>query len=91
MELIIKPFHGLPCELEVFTINGKAADSDDFGDIFDHNERIKEPYGCGDKHFDPKPLTKEVLDKYHITEKEYDTICNELEDKLWVGRCGWCI
>lgn len=46
--------------------------------------RIKEPYGCGDKHFDPKPSTKEVLDKYHITEKEYDTICNELEDKLWV-------
>lgn len=33
MELIIKPFHGLPCELEVFTINGKAADSDDFGEI----------------------------------------------------------
>ena len=88
MELIIKPFHGLPCELEIFTINGKAADSEDFGDVFDHNERIKEPYGCADMHFDPKPPTKEVLDKYHITEEEYDTICNELEDKLWVGRCG---
>lgn len=91
MELIIKPFHGLPCELEVFTINDKAADSEDFGDTFDHNERIKEPYGCGDMHFDPKPSTKEVLDKYHITETEYNTICNELEDKLWVGRCGWCV
>ena len=42
MELVIKPYHGLPCELEMFTINGKAADSGDFGDIFDHNERIKE-------------------------------------------------
>lgn len=60
MELIIKPYHGLPCELEIFTINGKAADSNDFGDVFDHNERIKEPYGCGDKHFDSKPPTKEV-------------------------------
>ena len=77
MELVIKPYHGLPCELEIFTINGKNADSGDFGD---HNEKIKEPYG----YFDPKPLTKEVLDKYHITEEEYDTICNELEDKLWV-------
>lgn len=91
MELVIKPFHGLPCELEIFTINGKAADGEDFGDAFDHNERIKEPHGCGDMHFDPKPLTKEVLDKYHITEEEYNIICNELEDKLWVGRCGWCI
>ena len=25
MELVIKPYHGLPCELEIFTINGKAA------------------------------------------------------------------
>ena len=90
MELVIKPYHGLPCELEIFTINGKCADSGDFGDIFDHNERIKEPYVCGDKHFDPKIPTKEVLDKYHITVEEYNTICNELEDKLWVGRCGWC-
>lgn len=75
MELVIQPYHGLPCELVVFTINGKDADSEDFGDM----------------HFDPKPSTKEVLDKYHITETEYNTICNELEDKLWVGRCGWCI
>lgn len=52
MELIIKPFHGLPCELEIFIINGKAADSEDFGDIFDHNERIKKPHGCGDKYMD---------------------------------------
>lgn len=36
MELIIKPFHSLPCHLEVFTINGKDADQDDFGDVFDH-------------------------------------------------------
>lgn len=25
MELIIKPYHGLPCELEIFTINGEDA------------------------------------------------------------------
>ena len=44
-----------------------------------------------DMHFDRRPPTKEVLDKYNITEKEYDTICDELEDKLCVGSCGWCV
>ena len=39
MELIVKPYYALPCELETFTINGKAADSSDFGDTFDHNEK----------------------------------------------------
>lgn len=32
MELVIKPFSGLPCELEIFTINGKNAYEGDFGD-----------------------------------------------------------
>lgn len=47
MELVIKPFRSLPCELEKFTINGKAANSRDFGSTFDHNEKRKS-YGCGD-------------------------------------------
>ena len=91
MELVIKPFHSLPCRLEVFTINGKDADQDDFGEAFDHNEEIREPYGCGDMHFDRKPPTQEVLDKYNITEEEYDCICGELGCELCVGSCGWCI
>ena len=90
VELIIKPFHALPCELEIFTINDKSADSSDFGDTFDHDIVRAEPYICGDMYFEPKPPTKEVLDKYNITEQEYYNICNELEDKLHVGRCGWC-
>ena len=90
MELIIKPFHALPCELEIFTINDKSADSSDFGDTFDHDIVRAEPYICGDMYFEPKPPTKEVLDKYNITEQEYYNICNELEDKLRVGSCGWC-
>ena len=39
MELIVEPYDALPCELETFTINGKVADSSDFGDTFDHNEK----------------------------------------------------
>ena len=89
MELIVEPCHALPCELETFTINGKAADSSDFGDTFDHNE--KRHYGCGDMRFEPQSPTKEVLAKYNITEEEYNKICDELEDKLCVGSCGWCV
>ena len=38
MELVIEPFNALPCELEVFTINGKKANSYDFGSTVDHKE-----------------------------------------------------
>ena len=41
MELIVEPCYALPCELETFTINGKSADSSDFGDTFDYNKRLK--------------------------------------------------
>ena len=91
MELVIKPFRSLPCRLEVFTINGKRAEQNDFGDTYDHHYEDAEPYACADIYFDPKPLTKEVLDKYNITEEEYYNICNELECKLHVGGCGLCI
>ena len=91
MELIIKPFHSLPCELEVFTINGIAANYIDFGSVFDHNEEAKESYGCGDMYFEPKLPTSDVLKHYNITVDEYNTICMELRNKLYVGKCGWCI
>ena len=91
MELIIEPFDLLPCELKIFTINGKNADSLDFGNTFDHIEGEREPYCCSNMYFEPKTSTKEILDKYNITEEEYYNICNELEDKLYVGRCGCCV
>lgn len=91
MELIIKPFHSLPCELEVFTINGIAANSMDFGDVYDHNEEAKESYGCGDMYFESKLPTSEVLQRYNITVDEYNAVCTELEKKLYVGKCGWCV
>lgn len=91
MELIIEPFHSLPCELEVFTINGIAANYRDFGDVYDHNEEAKEPYGCGDMYFEPKLPISDVLKHYNITVDEYNTICTKLENKLYVGKCGWCI
>lgn len=91
MELVIKPFQFLPCELETFTINGKKANSMDFGDTYDHDEENAEPYGCGDMYFEPKTPTKKILNKYNITEEEYYNICNELVYKLCVGSCGLCV
>lgn len=87
MELIIESCYALPCNLKVFKINGK--DQDDFGDTYD--AKNSEIYSCADMQFDPRSSIKEVLDKYNITEEEYNKICDELEDKLFVGRCGYCI
>lgn len=91
MELVIKPYRELPCRLDIFSINGKDADQEDFGEVYDHDRENAEPYGCGDMYFEPEPPTKEVLDKYGITEEEYYNICNELEYKLGIGCCGWCV
>lgn len=91
MELVIKPYRELPCRLDIFSINGKDAEQEDFGEVYDHDKESAEPYGCGDMYFEPEPPTKEVLDKYNITEEEYYYICNELEYKLSIGCCGWCV
>ena len=53
MELVIKPYRELPCRLDIFSINGKDADQEDFGEVYDH--------------------------------------CNELDYKLGIGCCGWCV
>ena len=66
MELKIKTHHALPCRTEVFTINGKSAEQNDFGDTYDHHHEDAEPYACADMHFDSKPPTKEVWMVYLI-------------------------
>lgn len=79
------------CGLRDFEINDIEADYDDFGEKRDHDRENAEDYGCGNMRFDSKPLTKDILDKYGITETEYYEICNDLEDALSFGRCGWCV
>ena len=91
MELIVEPCYALPCELETFTINGKSANSFDFGETFDHINEEKEVYGCCNMYFEPNPPAREILHKYNITEEEYYKICSELEDKLYIGHCEWCV
>ena len=94
MELVIEPFDALPCVLKIFTINGKDADSYDFGSTVDHKEECDDEiadYGCYNRYFESEPPTEEVLHKYNITEEEYYKICDELENKLYVGSCEWCV
>lgn len=91
MKLVIEPMNTLPCRLEVFAINGKNANQNDFVYAYDHDIENAETDTCSDMQLEFKFITKEILDKYNITEEEYRVICYELECKLCVGSCGWCI
>lgn len=91
MQLVIKTYDAL-CSTKIFTINGKAADSSDFGHSEDVSPETAEDYDycCGDRQFLPQESTPEVLARYNINEAEYQQICNELQNKLSWGSCGWC-
>lgn len=78
------------CYTPVFKINGIYADSDDFGEKYDHSPGTADDYCCGDMRFDQKAPDDKVLTKYGIDELEYWTIANKLADGLSFGACGWC-
>jgi len=91
MEIVIKPYHALPCELQEFEINGIRADKKEFGESGDYDIANAEEYGCGCYRFVAnRRYTQEILDKYNITPFEYQDICDKLEKELFVGQCGWC-
>lgn len=77
------------CYLAIFTINGINAAEDDFGHHIDIDTEAADDYCCGNMQFIPKESTEEVLNKYEITQAEYEQICKEL-DCLSFGACGWC-
>lgn len=88
MDFIIKSMvPGLPCGLEIFKINNKEADIEDFGEIERWGSCLN--YTCS-QTFKYKLPTDEVLKKYSITLGEYSTVCDELEDLLEVTNCGMC-
>jgi hypothetical protein len=71
MKLVIEPMNTLPCRLEVFAINGKNANQNDFVYAYDHDIENAETDTCSDMQLEFKFITKEILDKYNITEEEY--------------------
>lgn len=83
--------YGALCELSEFEINKIEAEKEDFVDQYDHSPETAEEYGCGDMQADIIPSTKEVLEKYNITENEYQVIAKDIAEKLSFGSCGWCV
>lgn len=91
MEVVIKRYKYLPCELEVFTINGINADRDDFG-FLDGYCGEYEDYSCSNRVFVIDESKKEeTMLKYHLTEVEYDMVCSELKNECYIDKCGYCI
>lgn len=79
------------CSLSMFVINGIDADEEDFVDKYDHSPETAEDYACGDMQADIKTATDEVLKKYNITTDEYQTIAEDVSEKVSFGCCGWCV
>ncbi len=78
------------CEMAMFQINGVEAVWKDFGEKFDRDSHGCPEHGCGDMEFTRVSPRPEVLDKYGITEEEYNEVCDELEDALSFGYCDKC-
>lgn len=95
MDVRIETSAYLPCEVNVFTINGKGAYVDDFGYSEDSSipVNVDDAYVCQNRRFIPyydRPIDG-MLDEYNITLDEYNQICDMLEDKLYIGSCGLCL
>jgi hypothetical protein len=78
------------CSLKTFKINGIDADYDEFGDKEDIDRENAADYCCGNMTFTPRNAKQEVLDKYKISQEQYDEVCDKLVDALSFGSCGWC-
>lgn len=83
--------YGALCHAEEFFIKGNVAREEDFGESYDADVENAPDYGCGNRVFERKTATEEVLSRYGITTEEYNTICDALEEKLSFGNCGWCV
>ena len=79
------------CALRTFVINGVSANEDEFVTKYDKSPQTAEDYGCGNMQADTISPTEAVLSKYGITEAEFDTIAQDVAEKLSFGYCGWCI
>jgi len=90
MELELKIYRCL-CSTETFKVNGIPADADDFGEKYDRDSENAEEYGCGNMQFTRIAPKREVLEKYNITEAEYENVAEQLESGLSFGGCGWCV
>ena len=87
MEFVVELSAYAPCNVRIFTINGKEADTKDFGEI---NEIGLGDYACGLLGFTGKGPTIEILAKYKITAYEYYIIVKKLNAIFNYGVCDMC-
>lgn len=81
------------CYCREFTVNGKDADYEDFGEKYDRDPDDAPDYCCADMRFTrytDKAKVAKCCKKYGITVEQYAKICEELEKGLSFGSCGWC-
>ena len=90
MKLEVKARRALPCRTDIFKINDKDADLEDFGEGVDHGRSSADAYCCGDMRFDAHLPTQAVLDKYGINADQYRQVCDTLEAECSPGACEWC-
>ena len=90
MKVEIESYEAL-CGLRLFKINEIEADEYAFVEKSDHNPSEAEDYGCGNMQAEIIASTKEILDKYNITEKEFQEIAEKVSEELSFGQCDWCV
>lgn len=98
-DIKIVAYGALPCEAQVFEINGVSGSKSDFGynsDVgsfdYEYGEWDDENWACADNQFIARDeVDLEVLEKYGITEDEYREVQSQLAEQFCVGGCGWCV
>lgn len=94
----VKASFSMPCHPAWLRIKGQEATLSEFGYWIKGNKEectqsdIKN-WGCYQRRFETFPIreNQETLDKYNLSEDEYEEICDKLEEEFNVGTCGWCV
>ena len=90
MKVTIKKVDCLPCELESFIINDIKADESDFGHLSGFCGDI-EDYSCINRRFIiDKDKKEKAMEKYNLSENEYEELCEELKYTLYINKCSLC-
>ena len=78
------------CGAHNFKINSADADIDDFGRMCDEAPENAPEYGCGNYGFSATPYPEDALQKYGISQRDFDVIVEYLEEDLHRGMCALC-
>jgi hypothetical protein len=93
-DLFYMKTYTIPCELDTFRVNGKAADVNDFGESRDTGTKPDgewEPVCVYRKFFTFRKPPVGVLEKYEITLAKWREVGKALKKVLSVGECSWCL